>query len=61
MVGTAKAGNLREPINGFREAPGLQETTLGNLQLRGYFLAPFSQPMVVQSGTLERLWNRDGP
>ncbi|MCP2048583.1 UNVERIFIED_ORG: hypothetical protein J3D58_002655 [Paenarthrobacter nicotinovorans] len=60
-MGTAKAGNLREPMWWFGKLPAFRELHLGKLQQEGYFLAPFSQPRVVQSGTLERLLNRDGP
>jgi len=55
-MGTPKAGNLREPMCWFGKLPAFRK-----LQQEGYFLAPFSQPRVVQSGTLERLLNRDGP
>ena len=55
-MGTAKAGNFPEPVTGSGKFPAFRK-----LLLWGYFLAPFSQPMVVQSGTFERLLNRDGP
>lgn len=55
-VGDGEGRELREPITGSGSFPAFRK-----LQLQGYFLAPFSQPRVVQSGTLDRLLNRDGP
>jgi len=53
---TAKAGRPWM----FQELPALPHCCYSVVpgRRRVYF---FSQPMVVQSGTWERLWNREGP